>query len=184
MNFRRNIMDNNLYPPNNDGNQPLYDNNPYQPQDNGYQQNPYPPQNNGYPQDPYAPQDNGYQQSLYAPPQNYGYPPPNNGYYVQPLRKDPGNGFGVASLICGIFGILFSMTFGVGALAGIAAVILSVISGNRSTSAGFRRSGVAIGGMVCGIIAIIFGALCVACYISLFAAAGSEAWDEYYYSSF
>ena len=118
-------MDNNLYPPNNDGNQPLYDNNPYQPQDNGYQQNPYPPQNNGYPQDPYAPQDNGYQQSLYAPPQNYGYP-----------------------------------------------------------SAGFRRSGVAIGGMVCGIIAIIFGALCVACYISLFAAAGSEAWDEYYYSSF
>lgn len=134
-----------------DGNQP--------PQNNGY-----PPQDNGY-----MPQNNGYQQP------NNQFQPPINNYYQSPLNngfnpmgpEDPGKGLAIGSLVCGIVGIGLAWCFGIGAIVGIVAIILGVISGNKSSAQGFPRNGMAIAGLICGIFATILGAICAVYVVSI-----------------
>ncbi len=71
----------------------------------------------------------------------------------------------IASMVCGIVGILSDNLFGVGCVLGIIAVFLSVKSTNASEAAGAPKSGMAIAGLVCGIIAIVFGASCLLCTV-------------------
>ena len=157
-----------------DGNQPQPpQNNGYQPQGNGY-----PPQNNGY-----QPQGNGY------PPQNNGYIQPNGQQFQPPLNnniygpQDPGKGLAAGSLVCGIIAIIFAWFFGIGAIFGIVAIVLGVISGNKSSEAGFPRNGMAVAGLVCGIIGTVFGAICAAYMVCacLTYSYGTSGLYKYYY---
>ncbi len=65
------------------------------------------------------------------------------------------NGFQIASLVVGIIGIPGCCCYGVvGLLAGIIGLILAIV-GNKKN----KGSGVGIAGLVCSIIAILFGIL-------------------------
>lgn len=79
--------------------------------------------------------------------------------------NDPGKVMAIISLVLGILGILTGWVWGIGCILGIAAVILGVISGNKSQAAGFPKSGVALAGLICGIVGILLGAGCLACTI-------------------
>ncbi len=139
---------------------------------------PQPPQNNGY-----QPQGNGY------PPQNNGYIQPNGQQFQPPLNnniygpQDPGKGLAAGSLVCGIIAIIFAWFFGIGAIFGIVAIVLGVISGNKSSEAGFPRNGMAVAGLVCGIIGTVFGAICAAYMVCacLTYSYGTSGLYKYYY---
>lgn len=68
---------------------------------------------------------------------------------------NPNNGMAIGSLICGIAGILLCCCCGIGAVAGIVGIILAICS---KKSNGGKMSGMALAGLICSIIAIVFGA--------------------------
>ena len=77
--------------------------------------------------------------------QNYG----NNNSYPQPT---PSNGMAIASLVLGIISIPICCFWGIGLVPGIISIILGVISKPKTGPNSDKLSGVAIGGIVCGII--------------------------------
>lgn len=101
------------------------------------QQPPPPPP----PQQPqYGAYPGGYPQ---APPQGYAYPPPANA---------PKNGIGIAALVVAIIALL--SVFG-GIVLGVVAVILGFIGWNRAKRGEATNGGVAMAGIVLGILSII-----------------------------
>lgn len=90
-------------------------------------------------------QSGNYYQDYTASTQQYQAPP-------QQTRPEGANGLQIASLILGILGIPGCCCYGVvGLLFGIIGLILALI-GNKK-----NRSAIGIGGLVCSIIAILFG---------------------------
>ena len=87
--------------------------------------------------------------------------------------NDPGKVMAIISLILGILGILTGWAWGLGCILGVVAVILGVISGNKSQAAGFPKSGLALAGLICGIVGILLGAGCLACTICSVCATGA-----------
>lgn len=76
-------------------------------------------------------------------------------------RSDKANGMQIASLVLGILGILACCCYGIpGVLFGIIGLILAIIGNQKSSN-----KGIGIAGLVCSIIAIIFGALASVYYI-------------------
>ncbi len=88
--------------------------------------------------------------------------------------NDPGKVMAIISLVVGILGILTGWAWGLGCILGVVAVILAIVSGNKSQAAGFSKSGLAIAGLICGIVAILGGAGCLACTICSVCAEGAS----------
>lgn len=83
----------------------------------------------------------------------------------------PGKGLAIASLICGIIAIILSWLPFINAL-GIVTGIASVITGimaMKKTPAGMPGRGLAIGGLVCGIVGLLFCLMISGCYTCLIA---------------
>lgn len=81
------------------------------------------------------------------------YPPPPQGPYGgYPMQQQPKNGLGIASLIVAIVGLL--SVFG-GILFGVIAVILGVIGRGRAKRGEATNGGVAMAGIVLGVLGII-----------------------------
>ena len=100
-------------------------------------------------------------QSPYGQP-NYGYQ-----QYQQPRSssEDPGYTMSVISMICGIVScVMFWGRIGgiFALLAGIAAIILGVLSGKKSMTG--RRNGMATAGLICGIVGVSLTVICLACW--------------------
>lgn len=75
--------------------------------------------------------------------------------------SDKANGMQIASLVLGIIGIPACCCYGVpGVLFGIIGLILAIVGNKRS-----RNKGIGIAGLVCSIIAIVFGVLASVYYI-------------------
>lgn len=116
------------------------------------QQYPYPQQQQPYGQQPPYPPQQPY------PPYPYGaYPPPPQGSYGgypggYPMQTAPKNGLGIASLIVAIIGLL--SVFG-GILLGVVAVILGVLGRGRAKRGEATNGGVAVAGIVLGVLGII-----------------------------
>ncbi|MDD6394969.1 MAG: DUF4190 domain-containing protein [Acutalibacteraceae bacterium] len=126
--------------------------NPYQPNAQGYQpqQNPYQPNAQGYQpqQNPYQPNAQGYQ-----PQQDHTY---SSGYYqytpVNPAMVNAQNqtdGFAIASLILGITGICTCCTF----IPAILGLIFGIVS--KSTNDGTRPTGVSTAGIITSVVALL-----------------------------
>jgi len=94
----------------------------------------------------YGQQPSGQQPYPSAPPPGYGYP--------QPTQQ--GNGLAIASLVCGIIGLLI---FGV--ILGPLAVIFGAIALQRAKR-GASGKGMAIAGLVLGLIATILAIILIA----------------------
>lgn len=108
-------------------------------------QQPYQPQPQ-YPQYPQYPQPGGAYPGGYPPPP----PPPYAGYTPPPAA--PKNGLGIASLVVAIIA-LFSVVGGV--VLGVVAIILGVLGVQRAKRGEATNRGIAIAGIVLGILSII-----------------------------
>src|SRR6478752_447589 len=124
--------------------------NPYGPQD-------YPPP--GYPPQNYPP---GAYPGAYPAPPNGGYlPPPYAGYGPVPTAA-PKNGLGIAALIAGILSLPAALTIVGGFLLGVVAVILGIIGYRKARIGEATNGGMAIGGIVLGILGAIVSAVVIA----------------------
>lgn len=180
-----------------------YTNNPYTDAQNAsgqYTGNPYTDGQNAagqYTGNPYAGAQNAsgqytnnqyggsqYANTQYSAPQYTGQPPYGEapygapyGYIPQP-QANPNNGFAIASLICGIAGILLCCCYGAGAVVGIVGIVLAVMSKKQNAE---KMSGMAIAGLVCGIIGVIFSAIWIIYYIFYGAAYSTYLLSDYFY---
>ena len=76
------------------------------------------------------------------------------------MNQEPSNGAGVAALVLGIVGIVTGWLYGLGCILGIIAVVMAVMSKKN-----VGPNGMATAGLVCGIIAIVFGAVWLVCTV-------------------
>lgn len=101
-----------------------------------------------------------YGQGMYQQPYQQGYQQPYQQPYQNNIYRQPGEGGGVdgkavASLICGIVGILLCCCYGLpGVILGVVAIVLAVLSKKDNMD---TFPGLAIGGLICGVIAIVAG---------------------------
>ena len=95
-----------------------------------------------------------------------------NQFQAEVTIANPNNGMAIGALICGIGGILLCCCCGIGAIVGIVGVVLAICSKKYN---GGKMSGMAIAGLVCSIIAIVFGGGYLAFSFIL---SGSEAYAE------
>jgi hypothetical protein len=95
------------------------------------------------------------------PPNPYGYPPPPQQpqwgppppYYVMPVQNRS-NGLGVAGFVTGLLGLVFFWF----PIVGLILALLGIILGGSGIAVGRRDNsgtGLAIAGLVCGIVAMI-----------------------------
>ena len=93
-----------------------------------------------------------------AAPANVATAPPN--YYGGPPRAT--DGLALASMICGIFAILMTCAYGIGAFPGIAAIICGHMSRKKVANGGpADGAGMATAGLIMGYIGTIVGILFV-----------------------
>jgi hypothetical protein len=124
----------------------------YQPPQSGVA----PSQPSQYP----APYQQPYQQSYQQPPPGYGYP----GTVV--VQQAPSNGLGTAGFVTGLLGLIFCWVFVFGLILGLLGIILggAGISSGRKKGAG---TGLAIAGLVLGLISLVPSILIIAFVSSL-----------------
>jgi len=124
---------------------------PEQPDAGGYPP-PYPPNYGpGYPPPPPGAYPGAYPP---APPQPYaGYAPP---------PPAPKNGFGIAALICGLLSLPAAFTVFGGFILALIAIVLGIIGYRRAKRGEATNGGIAMGGVVLGILGIIVSAVLIA----------------------
>ena len=116
--------------------------------DSSYPQNPPPPAPQAYP----APQ--GYA----APaPMPYGYPA---------APQAPSNGLGVAGFVTGLIGLVLCWVPWFGMLLGLVGIVLSAIGISQGKKKG-ASTGLAIAGLVCGILAVLVWIVLLAFVVSV-----------------
>jgi len=152
---------------------------PAGPPPHPYSYPPGPDQPGAYQPGPYQP--GTYQPGAYQPgPYQGGYPPPPMPYgeYYQAAPAAPKNGLGIAALVVAVIGLLGSFTIVFGILAGVVAVILGVIGRSRVKSGAANNGGVALAGIVLGVIAIIVSLVFIPIYVGLFKDIGAGGYLE------
>ncbi|GAB2933212.1 hypothetical protein GCM10027047_32050 [Rhodococcus aerolatus] len=112
------------------------------------------------------PQQGGYQQGSY--PQQGGDP-----WGGQPPAS-PRNGLGVAALVLGILAILTSFTVIGGVLLGLLAVVLGFVGRGRAKKGQATNGGVALAGIITGLVGLVLGILLVVVGVSLFNSSGGS----------
>lgn len=129
-----------------------------------YPSGPYP--GGAYPSGPYpgGPYPGGPYPGGYPPP-----PMPYGNYYP----SAPKNGLGVAALVVAIIALLSSFSIVGGVLLGTVAVILGFIVRSRVKSGEATNGGVAMAGLILGVISIIAGLAFIAIWVGLFKQIGA-----------
>lgn len=82
---------------------------------------------------------------------------PQNVYQPQqPEAKDPGHGFAIASLVCGIVGLVMACccTF-LGIILGVVGIVLAIVSKQKSYTNTFEK--LAMAGLILSGVAVGFG---------------------------
>lgn len=119
----------------------------------------------GYPPPNYPP---GAYPGAYPPPPGGGYPgyppPPPAPYagYGAPVPTAPRNGLGIAALIAGILSLPAAFTIFGGFILAVVAIILGIIGYRRARSGEASNGGMAIAGIVLGVLGIVLSAVLIA----------------------
>ena len=133
---------------------------------------PYPYAPGPYGPGPYGP--DSYGPGPYPPgPYPGAYPPAPYGDYYQGPPPAPKNGLGVAALVVAIIALIGSFSVVGGILLGIVAVILGFIARGRAKSGEATNGGVALAGIILGVVSIIAGLAFIAIWVSLFKEVGA-----------
>lgn len=127
---------------------------------------PEPPYVASSPPPPPSPPQYGAYPGSYPPPP----PAPYGGYAPPPAT--PKNGLGITALVLAIVGLLFCWTVAGGIILGLAAVIIGFVARGRVKRGEATNGGVAIAGIVLGILAIIVSLVFIPIWISFFDEAG------------
>lgn len=135
---------------------------PESPKPNTPEQGNYP----GYPPPPSGPYQGGYPP---PPPQPYstgypgypGYPGYQGGGYGQPPVA-PKNGLGIAALVVGILSLPAVLTVFGGFVLGLVAIVLGFIGYRRAKKGEATNGGIAIAGIVIGLLGIVLNAALIA----------------------
>ena len=136
----------------------------------GYAPGPYQP--GAYPPEAYNP--GAYPPGAYAPgPYPGGYPPAPYGDYYQGPPAAPKNGMGIASLVVAIIALIGSFSVVGGVVLGVAAVILGFVARNRVKTGQADNGGVALAGIILGVVSVIAGLAFVAIWVGLFNQVGA-----------
>jgi hypothetical protein len=109
--------------------------------------------------DPFRPPDpgaGGYDRP--AGHQPGGYPPPGYGA-PPPYGRAPRNGLGIAALVLGVLALLACWTVVGGLLFGLLAIVLGVIAWRRARRRLATNGGMAIAGVVLGVIGVVLSGL-------------------------
>ena len=132
-----------------------------------YQGGPY--QGGPYPGGPY-----------HGGPYQGGYPPPPMQYgdYYPAGPAAPKNGLGTAALVIAIVALISSVSVVGGILLGVVAVILGFIARGRVKSCEANNGGVALAGIILGIISIIAGLAFIAIWVGLFREVGAGGYID------
>jgi len=143
----------------------------------GYQQGSYQPasyQPGAYQPDSYPP--GAYPSGVYQG----GYPPPPMPYgdYYPSAPAAPKNGLGIAALVVAIIALLGSFSIIGGIIGGIVAVILGVIGRGRAKRGEANNGGVALAGVILGVISIIVSLAFIPIYVGLFKDIGGGGYLE------
>ncbi|MBS9534269.1 DUF4190 domain-containing protein [Mycobacterium sp. M1] len=111
-----------------------------------------------------------------APPQPwplYPYPTPYSGYGSPSQYTAPRNGLGIAALGVAVAGLLTALTIIGGIALGVVAILLGFAGLARVRRGEANNGGVAIAGMVLGLLAVVAGIGCIFIYIGIFRTAGA-----------
>lgn len=121
---------------------------------------------------------NNYNQN-YQQQGNYQQPVYQQPVYQQAPQQTPGNGAGVASMVCGILSIVFCWCYGIVGLP-LGIIALAMYSKSKRMNGGFVI-GMARAGMVCGIIGSILSALMLIYVIFVISVAGMASGFFYWF---
>ncbi|WP_227979027.1 DUF4190 domain-containing protein [Nocardia spumae] len=167
------------------GNYPPPDRNPQQPGEYPQQPGEYPgrsgeyPQQPAYPQqpEPYPRQQEPYPRQQepypggYPPPPPSGYPgPPGQGAWEEPKSK----GLAITALVLGIIALLSCWTVLGGILFGLLALIFGIIATVKSRRGTAGGGGMAIAGLVLGLLGLIAAIVIAAIGVSFFVNNGGK----------
>lgn len=98
------------------------------------------------------------------PPPSGGYPPappqPYSGYGA-PMPPAPKNGLGIAALIVGLLSLPAVFTVFGGFALGLVAVVLGIVGYRRARSGAATNGGMAVGGIVLGLLGIVVSAVLI-----------------------
>lgn len=107
--------------------------------------------------------------SAQAGPQPFGGPPTGGGAFGAPPPRTGGrNGLGVAALILGLLAVLTAITVFVGILFGLLAIILGVIGRGRAKRGEANNGGMALAGIILGIVGLLISSALIAVGVSVF----------------
>lgn len=119
----------------------------------------------GYPPPSYPP---GVYPGSYPPPPESGYasyppapPAPYSGYGA-PMPAAPRNGLGIAALIAGILSLPAAFTIFGGFILALVAIVLGIVGHRRARSGESTNGGMAIAGVVLGVLGIVLSAALIA----------------------
>lgn len=111
------------------------------------------------------------------PPGPYpgGYPPPPMPYgeYYTPAPVAPRNGLGIAALVVAIIGVISCFLVAPAIVLGIVAVILGFMGRGRVKRGEADNGGVAMAGIVLGVLSIVVGLAFIAIWAGLFKEVGA-----------
>lgn len=109
----------------------------------------------------------------------YAYPPgPQGQYGGYPPPPVLRNGLGVAALVVAIIGLLGSFSVAGGIVFGIAAVVLGFLGRNRVRRGEADNPGVALAGIILGVLAIIAGLFFIAIWVGMFKEVGAGGYFD------
>jgi hypothetical protein len=100
------------------------------------------------------------------------------GDYYPSAPAAPKNGLGIAALVVAIIALLGSFSIIGGIIGGIVAVILGVIGRGRAKRGEANNGGVALAGVILGVISIIVSLAFIPIYVGLFKDIGGGGYLE------
>jgi hypothetical protein len=100
------------------------------------------------------------------------------GDYYQSAPAAPKNGLGIAALVVAIIALLGSFSIIGGIIGGVVAVILGVIGRSRVKNGEANNGGVALAGIILGVISIIASLAFIPIYVGLFKDIGGGGYLE------
>lgn len=128
----------------------------------------------------------GYGPGPGQPPPGYG-PPPQPGYGAapgygpQPYGAPPGggsNGLAIGALVVGIIGLITVWVPFLGIVLGLVALVLGIVGRKKANETGVG-GGMAIAGLIMGVLAILGGILWIVFVAALFNAADQQLQEDF-----
>lgn len=109
-----------------------------------------------------------------------GYPPPPPQPYAgwTPPPTGPKNGLGIASLVIAIVGLVLVWSVFGGVILGTVAIVIGFVAHGRVRRGEANNGGVAIAGIVLGVLALVGGLAFIAIWVGVFNQVGGSSYVD------